>query len=269
MIPQEYIIDFTDSFKATYSFDQLEYDQNPRWKILHDLYMRNVVMGPYMEDSDKLKIPKKIHQIWLGSTLPTRYNQWCESWRMFNPDWEYKLWTDADLKKENIHITDWKLFNSITNMGQKSDYLRYHVLNQFGGLYVDTDFECLKSFEDLLYLDFFAGISYDATPIVNIAILGSIPNHLILQKVIKTMDVKPGDTSKEVFRTTGPVFFTEKFFETINSYMRGVVALPPDYLYPFPNNFGFQNRNGKDYIKPYSYAIHYWDVSWIKSKGKK
>jgi len=80
------------------------------------------------------------------------------------------------------------------------------------------------------------------------------------------MVVKPSDKSKDVFNSTGPLFFTKCFFEVVGSYIEGIVVLPPDYFYPFPNQSGFQNRNGRDYIKDCSYGIHYWDVSWIKPK---
>jgi hypothetical protein len=45
------------------------------------------------------------------------------------------------------------------NVGAKSDILRREVIYRFGGLYLDTDFECLSSFEPLHdRLDFFASL---------------------------------------------------------------------------------------------------------------
>lgn len=253
---------FDNLLKDTYTFDQEVYNTDKGWKVLSHLYALNYeIMEPPL-----VSFPKRIHQIWLGSPVPARYKEWMESWKHFNPDWEYRLWTDADLKESEVHITNWGLFNGIRNMGQKADYLRYHILNQFGGLYVDTDFECLQPFDSLLFTEFLAGISYDPHPIVNIAIIGSIPGHPILKKLLDTMIVTPGDTSKNVFNSTGPLFFTKCFFEVVGEYMKGVTVLPPQYLYPFPNEKGFQNRNGKDYVKECSYAVHYWDVSWIKKK---
>lgn len=251
---------FTSLLEDTYTFNQEAYDNLPGWSILRNMYNLNYIFA----NKETPKISKKIHQIWLGSTIPDKYNEWRESWKRFNPDWEYRLWTDADLKESEVYITDWKLFNSIQNMGQKSDYLRYHILYQFGGLYIDTDYECLKPFDKLLYADFLAGISYDPRPIVNIAILASVPGHPILRKVLDTMVVKASDRSKHVLNSTGPYFFSRVFFDVVGDYMEGVVVLPPQFLYPFPNELGFKNRNGKDYIKDYSYAVHYWDVSWIK-----
>ena len=51
------------------------------------------------------------------------------------------------------------LFESAVNWGEKADILRYEILNQFGGLYVDTDFECLRAFDALHKLcDFYIGL---------------------------------------------------------------------------------------------------------------
>jgi mannosyltransferase OCH1-like enzyme len=251
---------FTNLLKDTYTFDKAIYNNDKGWQVLRYLYNHNFIFA----DKSIPRIPKKIHQIWLGSPVPEKYKDWMESWKQFNPDWEYRLWTDKDLTEDQIHITDWDIFNEIGNMGQKADYLRYHILNQFGGLYVDTDFECLAPFDSLRYAKFLAGITYDKNPIVNIAIIGGIPHHPIIERVLRTMEVKPGDSSKHVFNTTGPYFFTKCFFEEVGEYMEGVVVLAPQYFYPFPNEKGFQERNGKDYIKECSYAIHYWDISWIK-----
>lgn len=257
---------FEALMKKTFTFDQKEYTNNPGWKVLCNLYNQNFLSA----EKSISKLPKKIHQIWLGSEFPVKYKEWANSWKQFNPDWDYKLWTDEDLKESCVHISNWELFNSIKNMGQKSDYLRYHILNQFGGLYADTDFECLKSFDSLFYADFLAGIPYDPAPVLNNALIGSIPNHPILQEIIRMMLPAYGFTSKDVMNTTGPYFFTKIFFDVVQNYMKGVVVLPPGYFYPFPNEQGFENRRkyGKSYVKNYSYAIHYWDVSWITKKEK-
>jgi hypothetical protein len=53
-------------------------------------------------------------------------------------------------------------FSGATNYGEKSDILRYEILSQFGGIYVDCDFECLKPFDDLLSCAFFTGLSNTA-----------------------------------------------------------------------------------------------------------
>ena len=45
-------------------------------------------------------IPKTIHQTWKDENIPydTFKKEWIESWTNLNPTWEYKLWTDTDIK---------------------------------------------------------------------------------------------------------------------------------------------------------------------------
>lgn len=230
-----------------------------QWLLLKDLYDGNFIN---IKNRNYNTLPKKIHQIWLGSDIPEKYKKWGETWKQHNPDWEYKLWTDEDVN--DVDIPNRSLFNSIKNMGQKSDFLRYHILNQFGGVYVDTDFECLKSFNDLTYANFLVGVGYPSKVELYIGLIGSIPNYPILLRVINS--INSNDIGKlgwkNVFETTGTYFFTRIFFEMITKYIKGVVVLPPDYFYPFPNEKGHEHRNGRNYIKDCSYALHHWAVAW-------
>lgn len=256
---------FYSLVKKSYCFNQDSYNQNPKWQILRVLYDKNYV---FAENKEYQIIPKKIHQIWLGSTIPSTFKKLTETWQKYNPDWEYKLWTDDNI--DDIDIPDRKLFNSIKNMGQKSDYLRYHILNQFGGVYADTDFECLKPFDPLLYLDFFVGVGYPSDVELYIGLMGSIPGHPILQQIVHSLhhwSNLDGDKWQNVFNTTGTYFFTRNFFAIVRGFKRGIVAFPTDFFYPFPNNVR-KNGNSHDYIQPNSYALHHWAVSWSKTKSK-
>lgn len=245
--------------QKSYDFEGVRYDGNPQWMLLKELYEKNYVTN---EGRNYNNLPKKIHQIWLGGGLPVEYRAYTETWKILNPDWEYKLWMDGDVG--SVDIPNRTLFNSIRNLGQKSDFLRYHVLNQFGGIYADTDFECLKSFNNLSYVDFFVGIGFPRNVELYIGLLGSIPHHPIMESIVTKMSSIRDVGWREVFETTGTYFFTRIFFEIVRNYQKGIVPLPTDYFYPFPNQWGHEHRNGRDYIKPCSYAVHHWCVSWAK-----
>jgi mannosyltransferase OCH1-like enzyme len=240
-------------------------DSDPRWSILEDLYYRNFIFASNAHRAEP-GFPKKIHQIWLGGEVPEKYKKWMSSWSEMNPSWEYKLWTDENTWE--VIIPKREEFNSIEHLGQKSDYLRYHILNQFGGLYVDTDFECLRPFDSLLYLDFLTGIGYSAFIELYIGLIASVPNHPVLLKIIDSMQPTSSKGWKVIFNSTGTYFFTKMFFEVITKYTKGVVALPTSYLYPFPNNMRFTSNDAKSFAKDYSYAVHHWEVSWNNKNRK-
>jgi len=252
---------FDEMIRGSYDYREADYIADPRWQVLERMYYMNHV---YRNKDAKEGIPKKIHQIWCGERVfPNQYKRYADSWVKFNPDWEYKLWTEDNLN--DVEIPNRDVFDTIKNVGQRSDFLRYNILNQFGGLYVDTDFECLKSFNPLSHLDFFTGAGFPARVELYIGIIASIPHHPIVEHIIGAMTEAKAGGWREIFETTGSYFFTRNFFEVVGNYMEGVVAFPTDYFYPFPNQAGHESRNGRDYIKENSYAVHHWAVSWRKS----
>ena len=254
---------FETLVKKSYNFNQDIFDNDVRWKLLQHLYDKNYINA----NREGSKIPKKIHQVWLGGNMPDKFKEYGDTWKAMNPDWEYRMWTEKDLN--DVHIPSRQVFDSLTNVAQKSDYLRYHILYQFGGLYVDTDFECLKPFDSLSYLDFYVGVGYPAKAELYIGLIASVPQYRILAKVINNLHIEPGSGWRTVFNTTGTYYFTNIFFKSVSENTTGVVAFPNDYFYPFPNESNHEELNGKDYVQECSYALHHWAVSWSKKKKKK
>jgi mannosyltransferase OCH1-like enzyme len=252
--------------KYSYSFNHENMLKNEDWK--------KIIAGYNNFDlSEETIIPKKIHQIWLGSELPERYKRLTDSWLKYNPDWEYKLWTDSDIL--DLDLLNKDIFNSMSNLGMKADLLRIEILNKFGGLYVDIDFECLKSFDDMHRLSFYTGIVYGHNVEINVGLIGSIPNHPILIDYLSNVDYKVGMESVDaIFNTTGPYYFTKIFLRNVTNETKDIVAFPTIYFYPFHNTyypekrlFGFE-ENDLNIINKFltedSYATHWWHVSWNK-----
>jgi len=253
---------FDDLIKKSYDFEGAKYYGNPQWELLRDLYINNFLSA---KDRNYDTLPKKIHQVWLGGTIPDAYKRFADTWSKVNPDWEYRLWGDNDVN--DVDIPRRNVFNAIKNLGQKSDFLRYHILNQFGGLYIDTDFECLKSFNDFTYLNFFTGVGYPRNVELYIGLIACTPHHPIMEHIIKSMTHTKDGHWRDMFNTTGSYFFTKCFLDVVkDARQEGIVAFPTDYFYPFPNQYGHEQRNGRNYVTNKSYALHHWAVSWGAKK---
>ena len=92
-------------------------------------------------------IPKIIHQIWLGDgDVPIKYLSFIDSWKSHHPDWEYHLWTVDHL----IPLRNQRSYDQTTDVVQKTNIVRYEVLYQYGGIYVELDTACFKNIEPLL-----------------------------------------------------------------------------------------------------------------------
>lgn len=251
---------FNQQIRSSDCFDEPTYQKYiHQWKQLEHLYNKN-----YIHNINTIPlIPKIIHHIWLGGDLPAKYQKYVESWKEFNTEYIFKFWDDKNTK--DLDMINRSKFDQTKNLGQKSDILRYELLYKYGGMYVDTDFECLKSFDDLTTLRFFTGVAYPTTVEMYIGLIASIPEHPIIKSCIYDMgDIDDRDAVK-VMSTTGNYHFTRCFLKTIEKDQDKIVAFPMDFFYPFPNTTRATcvGEDRKRFIKDCSYAIHHWGVSWL------
>ncbi len=248
-----------------------KFDENFVGNILnHDEWLFLVSQfESYLTNSDdnysKTLIPKKIHQIWLGNKKPPKNClPWMKSWQKFNPDWEYILWDEESIK--NLDIKDFNVYIKTINPGYRSDILRYIILNKYGGLYVDTDFECLKSIpSNILKYKFIAGIMFGAKPCLGNSILFSAPNYILLNKIlnkIKLTEYK--DDINSIIKNSGPEIVTKEYFHLKDLIGKESLILPSNYFYPYPNFMLNKQIDKYKEIEDISIGIHHWEMSWMK-----
>ena len=95
-------------------------------------------------------IPRIVHYCWFGKgQKPELVEQCIASWHRYMPDWTYMEWSE-----DNFAIASAPLYVRQAYEARKyafvSDYVRLWALEQYGGVYLDVDFEVYKSFEPLL-----------------------------------------------------------------------------------------------------------------------
>ena len=247
-------ISFFDSMQTSTCFDRNFAATNENWMLLKKLYDVNLCFK-----SAIYKIPKKIHHIWIGpKRLPEESKPLIETWKKFHPDWEHKLWSNEDIK--NFPLKNRKAFDAASNWGEKSDILRYEILYNYGGLYVDHDCECLKPFDDFnKCCSFYSGISYSKGVQIANTIIGASAGHPLLKICIDNIKEKaPNDN--EIILTlcrTGPYYFTKCFLEHARKKPFDIVAFPVSYFFPWPTE-------NIEKSETESYAIHYWAGTWYK-----
>lgn len=245
-------------------------DDNPLWKVYENNY-DNYYLN-YKKDKTP-RIPKKIHQIWLGGELPIKYFRLIRTWIDKHPEWDYKLWTDKDV--ESFGMVNKKLFDAVENKGLKSDIFRYEILYRHGGLYMDTDFRCIKPFDDLMYLDFFAGNGHTTHPYVNCCLFATYPKNPLLLKIINDLTPKintlptPGHYG-EIMSIMGADFFAKEVNDYIQNTKDKIVIFPKNFFYPFPpelrNDVAIQKNRDLSkplsFVKDVTYCVHLWFTSW-------
>ena len=251
-------------------------EPSDKWKVLEKAY------DNAMSNSSQVpRIPKIIHQIWLGSPFPDKYKILTDQWKTLNPGWDFILWDEKKIEEFGL-VNKW-MYENMRNPSAKSDVVRYEVAYSYGGIYVDTDFYACRNFEKLLYLDFFCGMvgSYDGSPVspdtcITPSIFGCSQGNKLVEKII----LKIGEQTTvpksvaEIMMITGPNMFSKIVANELKKHPMSVV-LPPSYLHSFPGqiresirNLNFENIQQAivPYKYPETYAMHLCYCSWQKQE---
>ena len=189
-------------------------------------------------------IPRVVHRIWLGdAAMPREYVEYGETWRRHHPGWKLKLWRDRDLRR----LVPAEAVARARHRTELSDLLRFEILRRYGGLYVDTDVECLRPVGALL-----SGrrvvMGFEKPGRVGSAVLASAPGHPFFvdaaQQARETVGL--GANSADA---TGPYLLT-----LLARDYPDVTILPPEAFYPY----GWDEPERRHDEFPGSYAVHHW-----------
>jgi len=266
--PASWYVDFDVSMEAKKYPEKLD----PHWgapvyDILKKIYEKNNLKKIIY--TEKVRIPRIIHQIWLGSPVPEEYLWLQKTWLEHNPGWEYRLWTDTEAEEFMAQQSEelQGYYNEAINYGEKSDILKWLVVYTFGGLYTDLpDYECLRPMDMFHHCyDFYTGIQPLGTSLVQLgaALFAAKPGHPILKHCIDTL--RHDRHRVQIVDKTGPIHFTRSFCTVAPQLTTPVVAFPASYFYPRAYDQSFEQR--KEWLKPESFAVHHWAGSWLKKEG--
>ena len=106
-------------------------------------------------------IPKIIHYCWFGrNPLPSLAIKCIASWKKYLPDYEIKEWNEDNFDVDVIPFT--KEAYAAKKYAFVSDYARFKILYEEGGLYFDTDVEVIRPLDDIISKGAFMGCECDA-----------------------------------------------------------------------------------------------------------
>lgn len=244
--------------------------------LFEENYYRQIEKARSEPRKKDVRIPKIVHQIWLGGEVPEVCKPWMETWQTLD-GWEYKLWTDEDLKTFKLYNQD--LYNSIANLAEKSDILRMEILFRYGGVYVDADLACTRPewFEELHRdYDFYIGIEplthgaiykYHMFKFCN-AIMASLPGHQLLEAMMVNVTANYlAYLHLGVVERTGPSYISRIIceYELQGAHKQRNLYLPCSFFYPFSINqtsYYLAETAKKPFLFPETAGIHYWIGSW-------
>lgn len=220
-------------------------------------------------------ISKVIHLCWLsGDPYPEKIKKCIDSWKRVLPDYQIMLW---DTKRFDLNSSIWvKQAFEAKKYAFAADYIRFYALYHYGGIYLDSDVEVLKSFDDLLHLPYFAGAEKAGT--IEAAIMGSEPHNPWIKKCLDYYEnrefIKPdgsfdirklpeimNDEISKIQPINNISLEESKHLEKLD-FENQVIVLPDEYFSPKV----FDSR--QVLLTPNTYAIHHYENSWFSHKAK-
>jgi len=212
-------------------------------------------------------IPKKLHYVWVGGApLPQKVVDCIESWKRVCPDYEIVKWDEHNFDMNRSPLL--KLAYEQKRWALIADVIRIFVLYDNGGIYMDTDVEVLKPFDDFLDNKFFLG--YEFKNSTGTAVIGSVKGHPILKRIC---DLYGSTQSLEIAKTILidvqlPLAVARELYNIkINGktaiYPTGIAMYSPKWFYPK------RASTTRITVKPYTHTIHHYTASWVSAKKMK
>lgn len=207
-------------------------------------------------------IPNNLHFVWIGSQLPDEFKRNIDSWSRYNPDLNIMLWVDDNIHQLNISDRAMEAINLGESIyAYKSDIIRYHAVNKFGGFYSDTDVECYRKLDSTFFnYDIVCLKPHERSNWLTNAFFGSSPNCTFLNKVVSSIvPTNRQDVDKRRSYIYGPQYFTAVLVKLSKNGKGPVLEIN------YPNtkilNNDFWCNNNKD-----RYCKHYFKASWRKNR---
>ena len=210
-------------------------------------------------------IPKIIHYCWFGrGEKPELAKKCIASWRKFCPDFEIREWNEDNC--DYLAMPFMAEAYAAKKYAFVSDVMRLIVLEQYGGVYFDTDVEVLRDITPLLNDEGFIGFENDRY--VNSGQAMAMAAHqpvvqVMIEEYKKLHFVKPDGSIAPVGCPHLNTDVLERFGLERNGQeqvVAGIHVYPADWFNPLDSTTGKLNKT------PNTYSIHWYSMSWLPKR---
>lgn len=214
------------------------------------------------------KIPTIIHYCWFGGNpLPELAQKCIESWKKFLPDYEIKEWNEQNYDVHKIpyiaQAYDAKKYAFV------SDYARFDILYQYGGVYFDTDVEVIKDLTPIIENGAFAGVESAGALAAGLGIASPAASP-VYKEILESYEsseflYKNGTMNLTTVVDRVSKVFAKHGFAKIDGIqdIANVRIYPAEYFCPINPQTGILNITDK------TFTIHHYAASWTIPLRKK
>lgn len=213
-------------------------------------------------------IPKKIHYCWFGGNpLPELAMKCIKSWKKFFPDYEIIEWNENNYDVYKIPYISQAY--KAKKYAFVSDFARFDILYEHGGLYFDTDVEVIKSMDKIIEQGAFAGVEFPGKLNAGLGLASPAASPIykeILDSYRKsTFITEDGQNDLTTVVTRVSDIFKKYGFTDENKIQKiaDVTIYPVEFFCPKNYETGILS------ITENTCSIHHYDSSWTSEAQKK
>lgn len=210
----------------------------------------------------EITIPKVIHYCWFGQGKMPKLAVHClKSWQKYCPEYTIKEWNESNFDVSQFAYT--KEAYEAKKYAFVTDVVRLYALYHEGGIYMDTDVEVLKPFDDLLHEHAFSG--FETPESIPTGIMASEKENGWVRDQLQVYDglhfLKSDGLPNQ---TTNVRYITDlslakhglKLNGKKQTLLYGMTLFPKEYF--CPKDF----FSGKIELSENTYTIHHFNGSW-------
>lgn len=156
-------------------------------------------------------IPKIFHFIWVGDESK-RPDNCIATWREHHPDWEFRLWGNAELEAKPWINRHHMAAMAPRELNGVADMMRWEILHEHGGIVFDADSVCVRPLdEELLDCEAFSCWESEiARPgLIAAGYFGCEAGNPLVAAIIAEINAAPSVTDELAWITVGPMRLTE------------------------------------------------------------
>jgi len=218
-----------------------------------------------------MTIPKIIHYCWFGKgDKPEDVIKYINQWRIKLPNYQIIEWNEENF---DIHINDYvKEAYQAKKYAFVSDYARLFALFQQGGIYLDTDVEVIKGFDDLLENEIVLG--FEEKNYIATSTICAKANSVFIQEFTNLYHNKHFTLPDGSFDLTTNVTKLTTLLEQYGLVKNGEqqqVYMPNNEIVKVLDRVKFSPYDyltQANYTDETTYAIHHFGATWASSSFK-
>lgn len=210
-------------------------------------------------------IPKIIHYCWFGAGSKSRLIKKCiASWQKYLPDYEFVLWNESNFDLSRYPFA--KEAYDCRKYAFVADVARLHALTEYGGIYLDTDVEVLRSFDNLLALKAFIG--FEQTGVIQTGVIGAEPHHHVIEEMLEYYIRRGGFDRVADGTVANSTLFADYFKRTGIPLTDRTAHYESISLFASECFCPINQATQEIVVTPQTYCIHYLAGSWLPVRDR-